>query len=453
MEDLRLLSPQGMLGYGYPEESFRRGLGFSPHVIGVDSGSTDAGPYRLGSGKPTVPREAVKRDLSLMLKGALDLGIPLLVGSAGGAGAREHVEWVLEILREILGELGRRARVAVIWADVKKKWLLGKLSRGQVKPLGPVSPLTPQDIEEALRIVAVMGVAPYIRALESGAQVVIAGRSNDPAIFASYPLWKGFPPGPAFHLGKILECGAMAAVPGSASDSMLGILRGDRFLVEPLNPARRCTEVSVAAHTLYEKSDPFHIPGPEGILDLEGVTFHQVTERRVEVRGSAFRAAGEYWIKLEGARKEAYRSIFIAGIRDPIMISRVQEWKEATQRALEDYFGPGDWRVLFHIYGKDGVMGPLEPLKETTSHELGLVFEVVAPTQEKAQALCSFARSFLMHYHYEGRKATAGNLALLYSPSDIPMGPVYSFNIHHLVRVEDPLEPFVVELMDMGREL
>ena len=105
---------------------------------------------------------------------------------------------------------------------------------------------------------------------------------------------------------------------------------------------------------------------------------------------------------------------------------------------------------MFHVYGKDGVMGSLEPVKETSSHELGLVFEAVAPTQEEAQAICSFARSFLMHYHYRGRKATAGNLAFLYSPSDIPMGPVYSFSVHHLVKVEDPLEPFRVEFMEVG---
>ncbi len=392
----------------------------------------------------------MKRDLSLMLWGAMELGVPLLVGSAGGAGAKEHVEWVLGILDEVVQERGERVSLAVVWSDVDKDWLLEKLRRGDVKPLGPVEPLKSGDVRRSRRIVAVMGVAPYIEALEAGAQVVVAGRSNDPAIFASYALWKGFPPGLAFHLGKILECGAMASVPGSASDSMLGVLRRDRFLVEPLNPARRCTEVSVAAHTLYEKSDPIHIPGPEGVLNLEGVTFHQLDERRVEVRGSAFEPARECWIKLEGACQEAYRSIFIAGIRDPIMISRVEEWREATEKALRDYYGSGEWQVLFHIYGKDGVMGPLEPVREVTSHEWGLVFEAVAPTQERAQAICSFARSFLMHYHYKGRKATAGNLALLYSPSDIPMGPVYSFNIHHLVRVEDPMEPFRIEFLEMG---
>jgi hypothetical protein len=424
-------------------------LAAEPHMVGVDSGSTDAGPYRLGSGKPTVPRQAVKRDLALMLRGALSLGVPLIVGSAGGAGSREHVEWVLEVLGEIVRDEGLSFKMAVIWSDVDKGWLRDKLLAGQVKPLGPVEQLTVEEIHRSQRIVAVMGMAPYIEALESGVQVVIAGRSNDPAIFASYAVWKGFDPGLALHLGKILECGALAAVPGSASDSMLGILGNGSFWVEPLNPSRRCTEVSVAAHTLYEKSDPFHIPGPEGLMNLTGASFHQRGERRVEVVGSAFEPARECWIKLEGACFEAYRSIFVAGIRDPIMISRVEEWQGATRRALEDYFGTGDWRVLFHIYGRDGVMGSLEPVKTISSHELGLVFEAVAPTQEEAQALCSFARCFLMHYHYDGRKATAGNLALLYSPSEVPLGPVYVFNVHHLVKVEDPMEPFDVEFMEV----
>jgi hypothetical protein len=450
MEELRIMSPQGMLGYGYPNASLALGLEKKPHMIGVDSGSTDAGPYRLGSGKPTVPRETVKRDLSLMLEGALKLDIPLIVGSAGGAGAKEHVEWVWDILEEVAKEKALSFRAAIIWSDVEKRWLLEKLENGLVKPLGPISPLESEDVEKTSHVVAVMGVAPYMEALERGAQIIIAGRSNDPAIFASFALWKGFDSGLSFHLGKILECGAMASVPGSASDGMLGRLRRDHFVVEPLNPERRCTELSVAAHTLYEKSDPLRIPGPEGELDLAGTCFRQYDSRSVEVRGSIFKPAQDCWIKLEGAGMEAYRSIFIAGIRDPIMIERMEEWQRATRDELAGYFHSVGWRILFRLYGYNGVMGKLEPTKETASHEIGLIFEAIAPSQEEAQNICSFARSFLMHYHYQGRKATAGNLALPYSPADIPMGPTYNFTIHHLVKVNHPVEPFRIEQRQVG---
>jgi len=449
MKELRLISPQGMLGYGYPISSLKRGLSYFPHFIGVDAGSTDAGPYRLGSGKPTARPHAVKRDLKPLLCACISRGIPLVIGSAGGAGAKEHVEWTYKILEEVAKEEKLSFKLAIIWADVEKEWLINKLSLGEVKPLGPVAELTIDEVLSAERIVAVMGISPYIEAFENGAQVILAGRSNDPAIFASFAIWKGFDYGLCFHLGKVLECGAMACVPGSASDGMLGVIKDDHFDLEPLNPKRKCTKLSVAAHTLYEKSNPFYIPSPEGELNLEKASFEQISERKVRVKGSLFKPAKECWIKLEGAKLQAYRCIFIAGIRDPIMIERISECEEATKEALAHYLGSEEYRVLFHYYGKNAVMGDLEPKKSVCCHELGLIFEAVAKTQELANDICSFVRSFLMHYHYQGRKATAGNLAFLYSPSDIPMGPVYVFNIHHLVKVKTPLEPFKMEVISI----
>ena len=38
-------------------------------------------------------------------------------------------------------------------------------------------------------------------------------------------------------------------------------------------------------------------------------------------------------------------------------------------------------------------------------------------------------------------------LAFPYSPSDIPMGAAYRFNVYHLLEVEDPSEPFTKGLI------
>ena len=65
------LSPTAILGYGFPVASFEeRGLRREPHVIAVDGGSTDPGPYYLGAGKSFTQRQAVKRDLELLIKAA-----------------------------------------------------------------------------------------------------------------------------------------------------------------------------------------------------------------------------------------------------------------------------------------------------------------------------------------------------------------------------------------------
>ncbi len=84
MKEFRVLSPTAILGYGFPEESFNEGMKKQPHVIAVDAGSTDPGPYYLGSGKSFTDRNAVKRDLTYMIKAGVENKIPVIVGTAGG---------------------------------------------------------------------------------------------------------------------------------------------------------------------------------------------------------------------------------------------------------------------------------------------------------------------------------------------------------------------------------
>ena len=110
-----------------------------------------------------------------------------------------------------------------------------------------------------------------------------------------------------------------------------------------------------------------------------------------------------------------------------------------------DLFKELDYHLNFKIYGKNGVMGDLEPIKEINSHELGIVIDAVAKTQDIANTVCSFARSTMLHYGYTGRIATAGNLAFPYSPSDAKMGEVYQFCLYHIIDVQDPLELFPIE--------
>ena len=71
MTEIRVLSASGQIGSGFIESSFARGVSLKPHVIACDGGSTDAGPYHLGSGKPHFSRPGVKRDMRLMMQALL----------------------------------------------------------------------------------------------------------------------------------------------------------------------------------------------------------------------------------------------------------------------------------------------------------------------------------------------------------------------------------------------
>ncbi len=447
--EFRILSPTAILGYGFPEESFRRGVERRPHLIACDAGSTDPGPYYLGSGKSFTHRALVKRDLQWMLVEGLRLGVPVVVGSAGGAGAAPHLAWCGEIVAEIAREHALSFRMAVIHADIEKAAVKAALHAGKIHALAFVLPLTDEAIEASAHIVAQMGCEPLQRALEMECQVVLAGRCYDPANFAALPIMLGYDPALALHLGKILECGAIAATPGSGADCVLGTLRRDSFLLEALNPQRRFTRASAAAHTLYEKSDPYHLPGPGGVLDLEDCVFTELGDGRVEVKGSRHQETKPYCVKLEGARKTGCRAVSIAGVRDPRMIAGIDAILEAVREQVADMTGGF---VHFHVYGRDGVMGPREPLRQVRAHELGIVIEAVAPTQDEADALLSAARSTLLHYGYPGRIATAGNLAFPFSPSDLAAGEVYEFSIYHLMEIDAPADfPIEVEVFREGR--
>ncbi len=452
MKEYRVLSPTAILGYGFPEESFQAGLARKPHLIAVDAGSTDPGPYYLGAGVSFTDRAAVKRDLELMIEAGLQLDIPVVIGTAGGCGADIHLQWNLDIIKELVLEKGWQFPLGVIHAELERETVLQAYRDNKIAPLHPAPELTEAEINAAERIVAQMGPEPVMSVLQQGAKVVLAGRAYDPAVFSAGALLAGFDKGLAIHMGKILECGAIAASPGSGSDCLLGTLREDCFIVEPLSPARHCTPTSVAAHTLYEKTNPYVLPGPGGVLDLRETTFTQLSEQAVKVTGSKFVPAEPFAVKLEGAKRVGYRTVSIAGCRDSIMIAQIDHIVEAVRERVADNFKKYGYQYFLHftIYGKNGVMGQLEPNAAITSHELGIIIEAVAETQEIANTICGFARSTMLHYGYPGRVATAGNLAFPYSPSDFKAGAVYNFNIYHLLEVVDPLALFPVEIMKMG---
>lgn len=454
MDELRVLSPTAILGYGFPLSSFEEGMKRHPHVIAVDAGSSDPGPYYLGAGVSFTDKNAVKRDLGIIIPAAIKEGIPVIIGTAGGCGGEPHVCWNINIIRQIAFEKGLSFNMAIIHAEVSKDIIMKKLHSGKVTPLHPAPELTEKELNNSERIVGQMGIEPIIKALDMEAQVIIAGRAYDPAVFAALAVKKGYDKGLAIHMGKILECACIAATPGSGSDCMLGALHKDDFVVEALNPIRKCTTLSVAAHTLYEKTNPYILPGPGGVLNLENTSFEQLREGAVKVSGSKFIASEKYTIKLEGVKKIGYRTVSIAGVRDPIFISKIDDIIEGVKARVNDNFKDlgMEYRLEFKVYGKNGVMGDLEPLKETKSHELGIIIDVVAEGQATANTICSFTRSTMLHYGYEDRISTAGNLALPYSPSDFNAGEVYAFNLYHLIEVDDPGELFPIEILSSLEE-
>ena len=262
-----MLSASGQIGSGFLETSFARGIALEPHVIGCDAGSTDAGPYYLGAGKPHFPRAGVKRDMRLMMLGRQQVGVPLIIGSCGFAGGDAGVDWMVDIVQEIARDEGLTVRLATIRSEQDKAYLKRCLRDGRITALHPAPPISEEVIDRSAHIVGMMGHAPIAHAIDLGAEIVLCGRATDTSLFAVVPLMRGAGAGPAWHAAKILECGTAATVIRRRPDSIMAWVRDDHFDIEPMDPDSQCSPQSVASHTLYENADPFLITEPDGTID------------------------------------------------------------------------------------------------------------------------------------------------------------------------------------------
>ncbi len=452
---MRLLAASGMLGYGFAEESFSRAVSMGVDLIGCDAGSMDPGPYFLGAGVPFVSRRACKRDLALMLEAGVRTGTPVVLGSAGGGGGEPHLEWTRLLIEEIAAERGLSFRMALIHAEQDPAMLGDALDAGRIHALGPIAELKHDALAQATRIVAMMGVEPLQAAFEAGAQVVVAGRCSDAAIYASLPLALGQDPGLAWHLGKIIECAGQVIEPRTGQDCVLGELARDHFLVEPAHPEKRCTRIRIAAHTMYENPSPYELTEPGGVLDTRGCGYEQVDARTVRVSGSRFHPSAGYTVKLEGVTALGFRTVFVAGVRDPGLIAGIEDFVtvcrgRVANEAASLGVDPDSYTLNVRIYGRDAVMGAREPVRNPNPHEIGIVVDVIAPDEDTSRAIMAKVRYALLHTDFRGRKCISGNLAIPFSPSDLPAGEAYRFSVWHTLELDDPLAPFPMEMIEVG---
>jgi hypothetical protein len=456
LHQIRFISPVGSVGAGISGVDLDEALAQAPHFIACDAGTTDAGPFSLGMGMPAFPREAVKRDLSLMLLAGRKANIPVLVGSAGTAGGDVHVDWVLEIAREIVHEHHLTLRTAVIYAEQAKAYLKRLLHQNRIHPLDPAPPISDRIIDSSSRIVGMMGVEPLQQAISDGADFVLAGRCSDSALFAAIPLMQGFPPGLAWHAGKVSECGTLVCETLSKGVIFTTISQ-DEITIRPFGVGLRCTPQSVAAHSLYENSNPYLHRECSGTFELTKSTFEAIDDVTVRIRGSEF-ISEPYTVKLEGAALAGYQSIIVGGIRDPFIIRQLDSWlasvrnhiDESISHVLGDKADKSSYSLVFHTYGINAVMGCLEPDPMHLPHEVGIVLEATAPTQDMAHKLAQLSRQPLLHHPIEEWAGSITAFACLHNPAVIDRGPVYRFNLNHVALPSTPVEMFRTHFIELG---
>lgn len=442
-----------MLGSGFRESSIVAALHDGARMIGCDAGTTDFGPHLLATGRSQFSKAAVRRDLDVILTQARAVGVPVVIGSAGGAGGDLNLAWLREVVLEIARARDLHFRLAIVHSELSAETGHELADRGRLEALPPGPEPSSTAIDDAAHIVAMMGVEP-IQAALAQSDVVLAGRASDAAIFAALPLLEGYDPGLCWHVGKILECGAAAVAQRAAPDSMMAVLHPDSFDIYPLREDYRCTPQSIASHTLYENADPFNLTEPSGTLKTRQCTYEALSERAVRVRGSAFEPASRYRVKLEGARLAGYSTIVPGAIRDPLIIRQLDSWLEGLGRSLRERLAStvgveAPYSITTRVYGRDGVMGPREPNPKVEGHEVMLLWDVLADSQELAHSVAASLSHMAVHYPIPEWHGLISGVAFPFAPSEVDRGPVYEFSLSGLAEPESPTALFPMEVQQV----
>jgi Acyclic terpene utilisation family protein AtuA len=446
MKTIRIITPTGHLGTTPLEKaSFERGCAMSPDFIVADSGSADIGPYPLGADKAASDEVWQRHDIEAMLLAARRLGIPLILGSASDTGTDRGVDQYVRLIQEITAQ-HRLApfRLAAIYSEIPVDEIRRRFKNGAtIRGLNGRPDADAATLDRTDRLVAVMGAEPIREALKAGVDVVIAGRSSDCAIFAAPLLEAGHSLADAFFCGKAMECASFCGEPFMGKETILGRVDGTGVYLTALHPDQRCTPASVASHAMYERVNPFHEYVPGGYLDMSKCNYEQVDPKTTRVTGQTFVPSETTWIKLEGSGKIAERALFICGIRDPYTIANLDRAIGWAKGKLTERFGPmGEmYQVFYHVYGRDAVMGAMEPTPARAPLEVGIVVEVTCDDGARAETIAHIAGKNLFYARLPDVKGTAGTAAIM-SDEVLHARPAYEWTLNHAIEVEDPHELF-----------
>ena len=459
----RILVPSGVLGLGFQTDALLHAMelpaDLRPDIICIDGGSTDSGPYYLGSGISKYSYNACKSEWKQLMQARAQMNVLLVITSCGTCGTDGMVDWMLEMTTELAKELGQQVDVALLYCEQDSSFLKNKLSQQNITALAPDIGISASALESASHIVALGGAEQVMLALDSGAQIILAGRCTDTASIAALPIARGEHAGAAWHAAKIVECGALCSDNPTSGVVMVEV-DDSGFSVVPLAKGASCTPHSVSAHMLYENSNPFVLYEPGGVLDVSSATYSEaslegIDNPAVRVEGSDWQVADDYTVKLEGAVLSAYQVTQLVMLRDAHYVKHARAWvqrlvtfllREISQRmqlAVDT-----DYTLQFRLIGMDSVLGELEN-KVAEPVEVGVLVVICADTEERAMEIAKLANPFLLHYPLTDNEELP-TFAFPYSPAESQRGILYEFCLNHVATLTEPMEAFRLENRKVG---
>jgi hypothetical protein len=450
---VKVLVPSGALGLDYDKIALDRAILARPDLIAIDGGSTDSGPSYLGRGVSKYSRASTKLEWRGLMEARKKAGVPLVIGTAGTCGTDSAVDWLVDITREIVAETGDRVKVAILRSSQPNQRVAGALANGKMHPLHPAPEVSTETILSCTNIVALAGAEQIAAAINTGADIIIAGRTTDTAIIAAMPLMKGCDAGSAWHGAKIGECGALCATNPQSGVIMVDFDESG-FTVTPTADGAHASPHTVSAHMLYENSDPFILYEPGGHLDVTNAAYAALDDTSVRVTGAKWVVSPRYTVKLEGARIAGYQCVSMALLRDQRYVENSQSWADdiiaKCNAKVMARLGltAEDFTIEIRLIGANASFGELEQ-RHDGAVEIGALAIVTAKTEALSGEIGKILNPYLLH-HPLTRDEEQPTFAFPFSPAELNRGAIYEFCLNHVMELDDPMDAFSLETIELG---
>ena len=446
--ETKVLIPAGALGIPYDRAALAKGLEAGPDLIAIDGGSTDSGPHYLGTGTSKYSRSATKGDWAELMVARATAGVPLLIGTAGTCGSNTAVDWMLDITLEIARERGDRLKIATMKSGQDRSQVKAALDKGRITALDGAPAIDGPIVEGCTNIVALAGIEQIQAALDTEADIIIAGRATDTAVIAALPVARGCHRGAAWHGAKVAECGALATT-NPNSGVILMTFDETGFVIEPMAEDAAATPHTVSAHMLYENADPFILHEPGGYLDVSESRYIALDERVVRVEGSRWVDSAPYTVKLEGARRVGYQTVSMVMVRDGRYRAQIEDWVSALKASFASKAAVrqlNDVTLEIRIIGHNSTLGRLENATGQPN-EVAVMAIFTSPSQDRSTEAAKLLNPDLLHLPLTPHEPMP-TFAFPFSPPEMERGELYEFCLHHIMTLDDPMSAFRLDVTE-----
>ena len=451
MIPIKVLVPSGVLGLGFDLEALNNGVKNNPDIISIDGGSTDSGPYSLGSGTSKYSRAAIKAEWKSLMIAREKANVPLIIGSCGTCGTNGMVDWMENITIELAEELNQNIKIAKLYCQQEKNFIKKKFQLSKIFPLNPAPMLNDHLIEEMTNIVALAGAEQIQECINTGAEIILAGRTTDTAIISALPLMKGANPGSSWHGAKVAECGALCTTNPTSGVVMVEFDKTG-FTVVPMSKNASCTSETVAAHMLYENADPYILHEPGGYMDVTYSNYYNIDKKKVRVEGAKWHSSKQYSVKLEGAKIAGYQASLLVLLRDKNYVENVKKWTNKLSKFLQKEINErmaidtSEYSMEFRHIGLNSTLGELE--KNIRSPvEVGVLCLITSKNQISTE-IAKLINPFLLHFPLSSNEELP-TFAFPFSPVHSDRGCVYEFALNHILELDNPMDAFQIKISEV----